>query len=123
MGGMMMGGQQEHPEVAEGEVLPEAPLAMGARGPGVTQLQHALIGLGLMNESAIRYRAGVYGPRTSSAIAELQQALGQEVSGEFDEKVRAHLLVLNSPLEEEPSPEPAPTKEQPEMPVEMPPVP
>merc|ERR1719158_621176 len=54
--------------VPRGQPLPAVPLARGARGPGVAQLQHCLIELGYMQPSAIRFCAGVYGPRTAEAV-------------------------------------------------------
>jgi len=78
--------------VPEGDCLPAAPLRHGAQGPGVAQLQHALIQLDLMHRDAIRFCAGFYGPRTHTAIAELQRTLGVvEPTGCYDAAVRQHL--------------------------------
>lgn len=80
-------------QAAKGDTLPEAPLSRGARGPGVAQLQAQLIELGALSPDAIRFHAGMYGPRTCTAIAEVQRVMGNlEPSGDFDDAVRAHLL-------------------------------
>lgn len=99
MGGMMgmmgmMSGMGHHAPVEEGLLLPEAGISRGARGPGVAQLQRALISLGLMDEAAVRWGVGMYGPFTTQTIAQLQQEAGKEPTGEFDSEVRAHLVGL-----------------------------
>jgi len=78
--------------VAEGSLLPAAPLSRGARGPGVAQLQSLLIQLGVMHPGAVRFCMGMYGPRTTQAIAAIQSELQAEPTGQYDELVRAHLL-------------------------------
>jgi len=99
MGGMMgmmgmMSGMGHHAPVEECLLLPEAGISRGARGPGVAQLQRALISLGLMDEAAVRWGVGMYGPYTTQTIAQLQQGAGNEPTGEFDSEVRSHLLGL-----------------------------
>merc|ERR1719399_1766821 len=86
------GPQSSKPVVPVGEDFPAAPLDFGARGPGVAQLQKQFIELGLLHPAAIRCGAGFYGPFTRRAVAELQEALGMEVNGTFDDKVRDHLV-------------------------------
>jgi len=142
--------QQQHTTVPEGEDFPQAPVSFGSSGPGVEQLQHQLIELGLLTPEAIRYRAGFFGPKTRAAIAELQTALGSEPSGVFDEALRSHLVEQLSairgtsfpeapaanpwsePAVEPKAPEPenvqaaaapVPEVEVPEVPAEMPEVP
>merc|ERR1712159_14214 len=73
--------------VPRGQTLPAPPLARGTRGPGVAQLQHCLIELGHMQSSAIRFCAGVYGPRTAEAVAKVQQAMQLQPTGEYDAAV------------------------------------
>jgi len=86
------GPQSSKPLIQEGEDFPAAPLDFGARGPGVAQLQKQFIELGLLHPAAIRCGVGFYGPFTRRAVAELQEALGMEVTGTFDDKVRTHLV-------------------------------
>ena len=78
----------------EGDLLPDTPLAFGSSGPGVEQLQHALIRLNLLQADAIRHRSGLFGRRTASAVADLQIAQGVEVNGQYDDAIRSHLLKL-----------------------------
>merc|ERR1712070_1347095 len=76
--------------------LPTAPLSFGACGPHVVYLQRVLIQLGYMDQSAIRWRAGFYGPRTAEAISMVATAMRlenvEEVHGVFTNRVRDHLL-------------------------------
>jgi len=93
--GRMFGGhcrRAQQQQTPCGEELPAAPLAFGASGPGVEQLQRALIRLGHLQESAIRWRAGFFGPLTHSAIKKLQNQLGLEASGTMDDALREQLL-------------------------------
>jgi len=88
----------EQPSMAEQKVneLPSGTLSFGARGPHVAYLQQVLIQLGFMDQSAIRWHAGFYGPRTTEAIAKVASAMGsdnaQEVQGVFTSGVREYLL-------------------------------
>lgn len=83
--------------VAEGSVLPEAPAQRGSFGPGVAQLQRALIRLNVMPASAIRWRAGFYGPNTTEAIRKLRLKEGIEgpmtEAGVYTTAVREKLLM------------------------------
>merc|ERR1712046_288441 len=76
--------------------LPVAPLSCGSFGPGVERLQRALIQLGYMDQSAIRWRAGFYGPRTTEAISQVAAAMrsqdAEAVGGTFTNDVREHML-------------------------------
>lgn len=100
-GGMRQ--RREEDFVAEGDVLPEAAAQRGSFGPGVAQLQHALISLDAMPASAIRWRAGFYGPNTTEAIREFRLKEGIEgpepEAGAYTpavrEKLLAHLALLN----------------------------
>lgn len=88
--------------IVEGELLPAAGFGFGSRGPGVAQLQHALIRVGLMDPQDIRRHCGFYGPRTVSGVCRLRGSLGP-----FDENSRTKLLELlkgadSHPNEEEP---------------------
>ena len=76
--------------------LPSAPLRYGHRGPGVARLQHALIQLGFMDPSAIRWHVGFYGPRTTEAVAKVSRAMGldEAVHGVFTDVVRQCLQNL-----------------------------
>merc|ERR1719183_1852003 len=60
----------------ESDPLPPAPVQFGQFGPGVAQLQAFLIEHGLMSPDDIRWRAGVFGPRTANAIYRFQVAAG-----------------------------------------------
>jgi len=76
-----------------GDQLPTGRLERGSHGPGVAQLQHFLIKAGLMDPSAIRWRDGLFGPRTAAAVQAFQEA--NQLEGEhgvFDAVVRAALL-------------------------------
>ena len=73
------------PVIPAGEVLPAAPLCIGSKGPGVTQLQRQLILLGHMSPAAIKYHAGLFGPRTEQALIKVQQAMsGSAANGVYD---------------------------------------
>merc|ERR1712195_179764 len=73
--------------------LPAGPIGFRSFGPGVAQLQIALIKAGVLDESAIRMHTGKFGPRTAEAIHALQEkhSLGGE-PGVFDDNVAATLL-------------------------------
>jgi len=62
--------------IPPGKVLPDGDAAIGSFGPGVVQIQHALIAIGAMSPSAIRFREGIIGPRTSRAIQEYKEGEG-----------------------------------------------
>jgi len=76
--------------------LPAGPLSFGACGPHVAYLQRVLIQLGHMDQSAIRWRAGFYGPRTTQAVSQVATAMrsenADELSGVFTDGIREHLL-------------------------------
>merc|ERR1712070_1215656 len=76
--------------------LPTAPLSFGACGPHVAYLQRVLIQLGYMDQSAIRWRAGFYGPRTTQAVSQVASAMhlesAEERSGVFTNAIREHLV-------------------------------
>lgn len=74
-----------------GMLLPAAPLAPGARGPGVAQLQDQLIALGRMSPRAVMFCKGMYGPRTTQAVQETQLELQVEPTGVYDDAVKALL--------------------------------
>jgi peptidoglycan hydrolase-like protein with peptidoglycan-binding domain len=67
--------------------LPDAPLQFGMRGEGVAKLQQVLIRLGHLHPGAVRFAQGIYGPRTTQAIAALQQAKGVNPTGIYDESM------------------------------------
>merc|ERR1712166_11669 len=69
------------------------PIGCRSFGPGVAQLQIALIKAGVLDESAIRMHTGKFGPRTAEAVYALQEkhSLGGE-PGVFDDNVAAILL-------------------------------
>merc|ERR1712166_699141 len=79
--------------VSLGDRLPAGPIGFRSFGPGVAQLQIALIKAGVLDESAIRMHTGKFGPRTAEAIHALQEkySLGGE-PGVFDDNVAATLL-------------------------------
>jgi len=79
--------------VSLGDRLPAGPLGVRSFGPGVAQLQIALIKAGVLDESAIRMHTGKYGPRTAEAVYSLQNkySLGGE-PGVFDDTVAATLI-------------------------------
>lgn len=91
------------PVCKPGEYLPNAPLAPGAFGEGVVQLQHALIHLGLMAPGAIRWRAGVYAWNTANAIASLHNEDEDDEAdrGKYTEKIRSRLLKLLTPQDQQ----------------------
>merc|ERR1711871_1675297 len=75
----------------EGSSLPTTPLARGARGPAVAKLQDILIQLGHLHPSAVRFAKGIYGPRTTAAIAALQKTQGLAPTGTYDAALRTQL--------------------------------
>merc|ERR1712166_1144113 len=79
--------------VSLGDRLPAGPIGFRSFGPGVAQLQIALIKAGVLDESAIRMHTGKFGPRTAEAVYALQEkySLGGE-PGVFDDNVAATLL-------------------------------
>lgn len=103
--------------IPTGDVLPNEQLERGSHGPGVAQLQHFLIRAGLMDPSAIRWREGLYGPRTTEAIAAFQET--NRIEGEhgvFDAAVRAALLEGWPRADMPPAPEPTPSPEASQVP-------
>merc|ERR1711968_391063 len=80
----------EAPSAATAAV-PPTPLARGARGPAVAKLQDILIQLGHLHPSAVRFAKGIYGPRTTAAIAALQKTRGLAPTGTYDAAVRTVL--------------------------------
>merc|ERR1712195_438000 len=97
-----------------GDRLPAGPIGFRSFGPGVAQLQIALIKAGVLDESAIRMHTGKFGPRTAEAIHALQEkySLGGE-PGVFDDNVAATLLgkLDGTIAEPEAAPEPEPEPE------------
>jgi len=76
-----------------GRLLPtKTSFGPGSFGPHVVMLQKALIKLGYMHPSAIRHLQGLYGPRTTTAVAKIAKAIGCTGGGAFTDRVRAHLL-------------------------------
>lgn len=71
---------------------------------GVKFLQQTLVELGLMDAKAIRFAAGNYGQRTTTAVSEIQASLGRRPDGNYDEAVRVHLLELLGKVRDAPSP-------------------
>jgi len=116
--------QQAAAPVPRGAVLPPAPAGPGSFGPGVEQLQRFLIARNLMPADAIRWRAGVLGPRTAEALgrfraaASLAPAAG--ASGIYDDAVRAAMLDLNRPLADLAGAEPAATPSPADLPAAQP---
>merc|ERR1712166_1413963 len=104
--------------VSLGDRLPAGPIGFRSFGPGVAQLQIALIKAGVLDESAIRMHTGKFGPRTAEAIHALQEkhSLGGE-PGVFDDNVAATLLgkldgtIADPEAAPEPEPEPEPEVE------------
>merc|ERR1719265_2415668 len=80
--------------------LPTAPLK---DRDDVKFLQQTLIELGLMDAKAIRFAAGNYGQRTTTAVSEIQASLGMRQTGNYDNAVRAHLLERLSKVRDAPS--------------------
>merc|ERR1712195_182468 len=114
-----MGQRVANASIPLGDRLPAGPIGFRSFGPGVAQLQIALIKAGVLDESAIRMHTGKFGPRTAEAIHALQEkhSLGGE-PGVFDDNVAATLLgKLDGTVAE---PEAAPTPEpEPEPEVEV----
>ena len=78
--------------------LPEILLSRGAYNEGVRQLQLALVELGVLDYSVIKYRAGSYDDATVAGVAALQRTLGLAPTGVYDKVVRSHLQqLLDSP--------------------------
>jgi len=107
------GWHQQHvanASVSLGDRLPAGPLGFRSFGPGVAQLQIALIKAGVLDESAIRMHTGKYGPRTAEAVYSLQEkySLGGE-PGVFDDSVAATVIATldNTAVEPAAAPEPA----------------
>merc|ERR1711959_743997 len=75
LGKMFNGHCNQREQTPRGDELPAAPLSFGSSGPGVEQLQRAFISLGHLDAEAIRWRAGVFGPRTHAAVKALQGKL------------------------------------------------
>jgi peptidoglycan hydrolase-like protein with peptidoglycan-binding domain len=79
--------------------MPQATLAVGARGSDVAQLHNAILQFGIqLPDSEIR--RAFFGPATRQAIQQIQQAHGLPVSGEFDEGTAAAMtawLVARDP--------------------------
>merc|ERR1712166_1415623 len=94
--------------IAAGDVLPAAQFGIGAFGPGVEQLQRFLIANDFMDESAIKWRAGVYGPRTREAIYKFQvlNAVETENQGVYDQPTVDALTSLVTVTTVTPTPTP-----------------
>merc|ERR1719333_857188 len=91
--------ETQHPHYAfipAGDVIPPFRAAFGSVGPGVVQLQHALIAVGAMSPDVIRYRAGFFGPGTTKAIRAYKADQGIESRayqhGTYDEAVYDSLI-------------------------------
>merc|ERR1719161_223991 len=72
--------------------LPDAPLQRGSRGTAVANLQQALIQLGHMHPQAVRFTRGMYGPRTTQAVAALHERYQMDPTGVFDSDIRTKIL-------------------------------
>jgi len=76
-----------------GDRLPAGPCGFRSFGPGIAQLQIALIKAGVLDESAVRMHTGRYGPKTAHAVRSLQESYNlQGEAGVFDDKVAAVIL-------------------------------
>jgi len=91
--------ETQHPHYAfipAGDVIPPFRAAFGSVGPGVVQLQHALIAVGAMSPDVISYRAGFFGPGTTKAIRAYKTDEGIESRayqhGTYDEAVYDSLI-------------------------------
>lgn len=129
------GQQQQQQHVAAGNILPASGASRGCYGPGVVQIQHALISIGAMDASAIRFRAGFYGPNTERSVFEFaaRENLdnGGNSAGVFTDPVRDLILrelatLADVDVQEQATPT-APTapvgteaSKLPEVPVEVP---
>merc|ERR1711976_410205 len=82
--------------IPAGDVIPPFRAALGSIGPGVVQLQHALIAVGAMSPDVISYRAGFFGPGTTKAIRQYKAEQGIESHpyqyGTYDEAVYDSLI-------------------------------
>jgi len=86
--------------VALAKHLPVAPLK---DRDDVKFLQQTLIELGLMDAKAIRFAAGLYGQRTTTAVSEIQASLGMSPNGVYDDAIRVHLLERLGKVRDAPS--------------------
>jgi len=78
--------------------LPSSVLSQGAYNDGVRLLQLALVELGLLDYSVIKYNPGSYDDATALAVAALQESVGIPSNGVYDRAVRSHLeRLLDSP--------------------------
>merc|ERR1712195_45542 len=95
----------------------------GACGPGVEQLQRFLIANDFMDESAIKWLAGVYGPRTREAIYKFQvlNAVETENQGVYDQPTVDALTSLVTVTTVTPTPTPTPTQPVETKAIETPP--
>lgn len=82
---------------AAAPALPAPPLARGAHGAAVEQLQQALVGGGYLSATDLATGPGTYGPRTQAAVAAAQRAHGLTPTGQYDEATRAALSAPAAP--------------------------
>jgi peptidoglycan hydrolase-like protein with peptidoglycan-binding domain/muramidase (phage lysozyme) len=71
-------------------------LAIGQRGEAVEHLQDRLIRLGLLTEAQKNTGAGIFGPRTETAVKRFQGFAGLEQSGRYDAATRAAMDTILS---------------------------
>jgi peptidoglycan hydrolase-like protein with peptidoglycan-binding domain len=83
--------------VGSAPALPAPPLARGAQGAAVEQLQQALVDGGYLSASDLATGPGTYGPRTQAAVAAAQRAQGLTPTGRYDEATRAALSTPTAP--------------------------
>lgn len=87
-----------------GVTLPRVELQRGAEGPGVKQLQRALVKLRLMTQAQMNTGPGTFGPITERALKKFQRAHGVDAIGVYGPKTRAAFVRLGAKLGRAPKP-------------------
>lgn len=91
----------------QGVTVPGIDLRRGAEGPGVRQLQRALVKLRLMTQEQMNTGPGIFGPITEAALKKFQHAHGVDAIGVYGPKTRAAFVKLGAKLAPVPKPPPA----------------
>jgi peptidoglycan hydrolase-like protein with peptidoglycan-binding domain len=93
----------------KGMTLPAGDLEKGARGPGVEQLQKALVKTGHLTQAQMNTGPGIFGEKTFAALKAFQADNGVDAIGRYGPKTRAAFEKLGAKIGGGSAPAPDPT--------------
>jgi N-acetylmuramoyl-L-alanine amidase len=72
--------------------VPKPTLVKGNTGIEVMKLQDLLVKFGFMTTAQLATGPGIFGPRTSAALINMQAALGLPTTGSYDDSTRTAVI-------------------------------